>query len=107
MNLLLNLYYCSSLSDVPVQPSPPQVGNSPNNGRMPVDARSDSSRGFSQDGGYVGNSWKMPSRPAGRTITWTDYDPSLNSDEQKKRFKNLNKVLKSKIHLKKMSFSSH
>jgi hypothetical protein len=69
---------------------------------MSVGERSDSSRGFSQDGGFVGNSWKIPPRPAGRTITWTDYDPNMTMDEQRKRFKNLNKVLKSKLCLTKV-----
>ena len=86
-------------ADVPVQPSPSQVGNSSYDDR----ARSDSSRGFSQDRGYVGNSWKIPPRAAGRTITWTDYDPIVSVDEQRKRFKNLHKVLKSKVYLNKVS----
>ena len=89
------LYY----TEAPVTQSSSSDGNLPYSNRMQVGGRSDSIRGFLQDGNQMGNSWKIPPRPAGRTITWTDYDESAKVEEQKKRLKNLNKVLKSKFKM--------
>ena len=88
-----------------MQAPPTQVGNPSSNGRMQVGTESDPRRGFSQGTAYAGNSWKIPPRPAGRTITWTNRDSNMTVEEQKKKFKNLNKVLKSKDYFKKFCFS--
>ena len=69
--------------------------------RMQVGKESDFSRPFSQGDSRVENSWKIPPRPAGRTITWTSRDLNMTFEDQKKKFKNLNKVLKSKGYLNK------
>lgn len=46
------------------------------------------------------NVLKAPLRPAGRTITWTDINESkLSVDDQRKRFKNISKELKSECNL--------
>ncbi|XP_046853989.1 uncharacterized protein LOC124447134 isoform X2 [Xenia sp. Carnegie-2017] len=40
------------------------------------------------------NAWKIPTRPVGLTITWTSRESSVVTEDQRKRFKNLNKALK-------------
>ncbi|XP_028406870.1 zinc finger FYVE domain-containing protein 16-like [Dendronephthya gigantea] len=85
-----------SMPDVPMQPTSSQFRNTPYDDWQPSPAagwETASLSGFGQNSGKVGNSWKIPSRPAGRIIAWTDAS-SLTLEEQKKRFKNLSKVLK-------------
>lgn len=43
------------------------------------------------------NAWKVPSRPVGLTITWTSRESSVMTEDQRKRFKNLSKALKSML----------